>query len=202
MYIKVLKPFLDFILSFILLFILSPLFLIISLTIFFKLGSPILFKQKRPGKNEKIFTLYKFRTMTDEKDPYGELLPDNERITRFGSFLRRASLDELPQLFNVFKGDLSFIGPRPLLIEYLPLYNSHQRLRHSVKPGITGWAQVNGRNAITWNEKFDLDIFYVSNVSFLLDLKILLKTFYRVLKGSGINNSDGNTMPKFSGNNQ
>jgi len=136
-----------------------------------------------------------------ECDNKGELLKDEIRITGLGVFLRKTSLDELPQLFNVFKGDLSFIGPRPLLIEYLPLYKSHQQIRHSVKPGITGWAQINGRNSITWNEKFDLDIFYVKNLSFSLDLQILLKTFLRVLLGSDINSHDGNTMPKFSGNN-
>lgn len=163
------------------------------------LGSPILFKQKRPGKNEKIFTLYKFRTMTYKRDIIGDLLPDNERITRFGSFLRRSSLDELPQLFNVFKGDISFIGPRPLLIEYLPLYNRQQRLRHSVKPGITGWAQVNGRNAISWEEKFAFDVYYAENISFILDLKILVKTLFRVIEHSGINSSSRTTMPKFEG---
>lgn len=201
MYIKFFKPLLDLVVSFLAIIILSPLLLIISLVLYLRHGRPILFKQKRPGKNEKIFTLFKFRTMTMECDNKGELLKDEIRITGLGVFLRKTSLDELPQLFNVFKGDLSFIGPRPLLIEYLPLYKSHQQIRHSVKPGITGWAQINGRNSITWNEKFDLDIFYVKNLSFSLDLQILLKTFLRVLLGSDINSHDGNTMPKFSGNN-
>jgi lipopolysaccharide/colanic/teichoic acid biosynthesis glycosyltransferase len=187
--------------SFLAILILSPILLVLSFIVFFKLGQPVLFCQKRPGKDDKIFTLYKFRTMTADRNSSGELLPDIGRITRFGSFLRKTSLDELPQVFNVFKGDLSFIGPRPLLIEYLSLYDSEQRKRHNVKPGITGWAQVNGRNSLTWNEKFDLDIFYVNNVSFLFDLKILLKSFSKVFKGSDINSSDGNTMPKFTGSN-
>jgi len=199
MYQSFFKPFLDYGLSLLALIILLPFIIIIALVVYFKLGSPILFRQERPGKNEKIFTLYKLRTMTDARDASGELLPDNDRITGFGSFLRKTSLDELPQLFNVFKGDLSFIGPRPLLVEYLTLYNCRQRIRHSVKPGITGWAQVNGRNAIAWEEKFEFDVYYAENLSFLLDLKILVKTLFRVIERSGVDSSSGTTMPKFTG---
>ncbi len=193
------KRLLDFILSLIALVVLSPVFLIIALLVRIKLGSPVLFKQERPGLNEKIFTIYKFRTMTDERDENGELLPNHLRLTKFGRALRSSSLDELPELFNILKGDMSFIGPRPLLIEYLPLYNEQQRRRHAVRPGLTGLAQVNGRNAITWEEKFNYDLEYVDNLSFLLDLKILVKTIVKVLKREGINSSEAVTMEKFKG---
>jgi undecaprenyl phosphate N,N'-diacetylbacillosamine 1-phosphate transferase len=202
MYIKAFKPLFDFIISLLVLIILSPVILILSLLIYLKLGKPILFSQERPGKNEKLFRLYKFRTMSDTRDSNGDLLPDVNRLTEFSSFIRKTSLDELPQLFNVLKGDISLVGPRPLLAEYLPLYDQDQKKRHLVKPGITGWAQINGRNSITWNDKFEFDIYYVYNISFFLDLKIVFKTLFRVIRGSGINSPDGNTMPKFSGNNQ
>ncbi|MGB3914631.1 MAG: sugar transferase [Dethiobacteria bacterium] len=193
------KRLLDFILSLIALVVLSPVFLIIALLVRIKLGSPVLFKQERPGLNEKIFTIYKFRTMTDERDENGELLPNHLRLTKFGRALRSSSLDELPELFNILRGDMSFIGPRPLLIEYLPLYNEQQRRRHAVRPGLTGLAQVNGRNAITWEEKFNYDLEYVDNLSFLLDLKIMVKTIVKVLKREGINSSEAVTMEKFKG---
>lgn len=199
MYIKVIKPFFDFLVSLIALLVLSPLILVLVLIIYFKHGTPVFFSQSRPGKNGKIFMLYKFRTMTNDCDCFGELLPDIKRTTKLGSFLRKSSLDELPQLINVLKGDLSLIGPRPLLIEYLPLYDDNQKKRHLVKPGITGWAQVNGRNVITWEDKFSLDVYYVENISFSLDLKILCKTIIKVLIRTDINNSRGYTMEKFTG---
>lgn len=165
-----------------------------------KLGAPILFKQKRPGLHGKPFYLYKFRTMTDERDESGKLLPDSVRLTSTGKWIRKLSLDELPQLFNVLKGELSLVGPRPLLMEYLPLYSKEQIRRHEVKPGITGWAQVNGRNAISWDDKFALDVWYVDHKSFLLDLKILFLTFIKVFKREGINQDDHVTVEKFTGN--
>jgi sugar transferase EpsL len=165
-----------------------------------KLGSPIIFKQERPGLHSKPFYLYKFRTMTDQIDSLGNLLPDEVRLTAFGQFLRKYSLDELPQLWNVLKGDISLVGPRPLLMSYLELYTEKQNKRHDVKPGITGWAQVNGRNTISWDEKFNLDLWYVENHNFLLDLKILLKTFGKVIKSEGITNGNSVTMPAFDGN--
>ena len=172
-----------------LLFILSiPILLIVALLVKVKLGSPVIFKQQRPGLNEIPFYLYKFRTMTDQRDFQGNLLPDHIRLTSFGKFLRKYSLDEIPQLINVIKGDLSLVGPRPLLMEYLPLYTDEQAKRHLVRPGITGWAQVNGRNAITWEEKFKLDVWYVENQSVLLDIKILYLTFFKVIKSEGIQN--------------
>ncbi|MEY4504316.1 MAG: hypothetical protein RL154_609 [Pseudomonadota bacterium] len=199
MYVKVLKPLLDFCGALFLILLFLPIILIVAILVRLFLGSPMLFTQARPGLNSKIFTVYKFRTMTDKKDSNGELLPDNIRLTKFGKFLRSSSLDELPQLFNVLKGDMSFIGPRPLLVEYLPLYNKTQALRHSVKPGITGLAQVNGRNAISWEQKFDLDVYYVKNISFLLDGKIFLKTFLKVFKRDGISSNTNVTMEKFKG---
>lgn len=189
----------DFILSLIAIIILSPIMLIIALLVKINLGSPVIFKQERPGLNEKIFTMYKFRTMTDERDENGELLPDCIRLTKLGRFLRSTSLDELPELFNILKGDMSIIGPRPLLVEYLPLYNDYQRRRHEVKPGLTGLAQVNGRNNITWEEKFNYDIEYVNNISLLLDFKIIIKTLIKVLKQEGVNSSSIVTMEKFKG---
>ena len=198
---KMIKRILDLCFSFVLLILLSPVILLILFLVKIKYGSPILFKQKRPGLNEKLFEMYKFRTMTDKRDKNGDLLPDEDRITTFGQFLRKTSLDELPGLFNVLKGDMSFVGPRPLLVEYLPLYNEEQRKRHNVKPGITGWAQVNGRNAITWEEKFELDVWYVENWSIWLDIKILLLTLVKVIRREGINQKNQVTMEKFKGEN-
>ena len=177
----------------------SPIYIIVSLLILWKMGSPILFRQKRPGKDEKIFGIYKFRTMTNEKDKDGNLLPDEQRLVGIGKLIRSTSLDELPQLFNVLKGEMSFVGPRPLLIEYLDLYNEKQKRRHDVKPGITGWAQVNGRNAISWEQKFEYDVWYVDNQSFALDIKILWMTFLKVVKRSDISSNTSATMEKFRG---
>ena len=177
-----LKRMFDLIISISLLVITSPILIVSYLLISKKLGKPVLFKQTRPGKNEKPFDIYKFRTMTTEVDDKGDLLPDEQRMTKLGSQIRNLSIDELPQLINVLKGDLSLVGPRPLLMEYLPLYNEEQRKRHNVKPGITGWAQINGRNAITWEQKFKLDVWYAENQSFKLDMYILYKTFENVLK--------------------
>lgn len=193
------KSFFDKILALFLIILFSPIYIVISLLIFFKMGSPILFRQKRPGYKEKIFGIYKFRTMTNEKDEFGNLLPDDKRLIGIGKFIRSTSLDELPQLFNVLKGEMSFVGPRPLLKEYLPLYNEKQKRRHDVKPGITGWAQVNGRNAISWEQKFDYDVWYVDNQSFWLDIKILWLTFLKVVKRSDISSSTSSTMEKFTG---
>jgi len=178
-----------------------PLLVFLYWFIRFKLGSPALFKQKRPGVNGDIFTFYKFRTMTDKRDSNGELLQDKDRITPLGNFLRKTSLDELPSLFNVLKGDMSIVGPRPLLVEYLDLYSPEQARRHDVKPGITGWAQINGRNAISWDEKFDNDLWYVDNHSLLIDVKILLLTIYKVIKRDGISQENHVTMEKFNGTN-
>jgi sugar transferase EpsL len=178
---------------------LSPLILLIASLVRWKLGAPVIFTQERPGLNGKPFYIYKFRTMTDERREDGELMPDFIRLTPFGSFMRKYSLDELLQLINVVKGDLSIVGPRPLLMEYLPLYSHEQAKRHLVKPGITGWAQVNGRNAITWEEKFKLDVWYVENRSFFLDLKILYLTLFKVMKSEGIQNGENVTMPVFTG---
>lgn len=193
-----LKSLFDKTLALFLIILFSPIYIVISLLIFFKMGSPILFRQKRPGYKEKIFGIYKFRTMTNEKDEFGNLLPDNKRLVGIGKFIRSTSLDELPQLFNVLKGEMSFVGPRPLLEEYLPLYNEKQKRRHDVKPGITGWAQVNGRNAISWEQKFDYDVWYVDNQSFWLDIKILWLTFLKVVKRSDISSSTSSTMEKFT----
>ena len=200
MYKNLIKPILDFILAFLLIIIFSPIILIVALLIKLKLGSPILFTQKRPGLNGKIFRIYKFRTMSDERDSKGDLLSDELRLKGFGKLIRKSSLDELPQLFNVLKGEMSFVGPRPLLVEYLKLYNQEQAKRHNVKPGITGWAQVNGRNAISWEEKFKLDVYYVEHISFMLDCKILYMTFFKVLKRKDINSNTNITMEKFTGN--
>lgn len=194
-----LKSIFDKSLALFLIIIFLPIYIIVSLLIWCKMGSPILFRQKRPGKDEKIFGIYKFRTMTNETDEDGNLLPDEERLRGIGRFIRSTSLDELPQLFNVLKGEMSFVGPRPLLIEYLPLYNNEQKRRHDVKPGITGWAQVNGRNAISWEQKFEYDVWYVDNQSFLLDIKILWLTFLKVIKRSDISSNSSVTMEKFQG---
>jgi undecaprenyl phosphate N,N'-diacetylbacillosamine 1-phosphate transferase len=186
-------------LALVLIIIFSPIYIIVSLLILIKMGSPILFRQQRPGKDEKIFGIYKFRTMTNEVDENGNLLPDEQRLVGIGKFIRSTSLDELPQLFNVLKGEMSFVGPRPLLIEYLDLYNDEQKRRHDVLPGITGWAQVNGRNAISWEQKFEYDVWYVDNQSFWLDMKILWMTFLKVVKRSDISSSTSATMEKFTG---
>ena len=194
-----LKNLFDKTLALFLIILFSPIYIVVSLLIFFKMGSPILFRQKRPGYKEKIFGIYKFRTMTNDTDKNGNLLPDDKRLVGIGKFIRSTSLDELPQLFNVLKGEMSFVGPRPLLVEYLPLYNQKQKRRHDVKPGITGWAQVNGRNAISWEQKFDYDVWYVDNQSFWLDIKILWLTFLKVVKRSDISSSTSSTMEKFTG---
>ncbi len=199
MYKNFFKPLFDRILALILIIILSPIMIVMAILIYLWDGRPVIFTQKRPGFREKIFKIYKFRTMTNERDKDGNLLPDAERLKGIGKIIRSLSLDELPQLFNVLKGDMSFIGPRPLLIEYLPLYNERQKKRHNVKPGITGWAQVNGRNAISWEQKFEYDVWYVENLSFLLDMKILWMTVLKVLKRSGISQDGHATMEKFKG---
>ena len=196
------KRLFDIILAIILTLLLLPLFIIVSIIIYFKIGRPIIFRQTRAGLDGKLFTIYKFRTMSDERDENGELLSDEKRLNRVGLAIRESSLDELPQLFNVLKGDMSFVGPRPLLAEYLKLYNREQSRRHSVLPGITGWAQVNGRNAISWEDKFRYDVWYVDNQSFLLDLKILWLTFLKVIKRSDISSNNSITVEKFQGNNQ
>jgi len=193
------KRMMDFILSLIAIIVLSPVFFVIAVLVRLKLGSPIVFKQERPGLNEEIFTLYKFRTMTDEKDENGNLLTDSARLTKFGKFLRSTSLDELPELFNILKGDMSIVGPRPLLVQYLPLYSDHQRRRHEVRPGLTGWAQVNGRNSISWEEKFDLDVEYVDNIGLFFDWKIILLTIKKVMLREGINQSGEIKMEYFTG---
>ncbi|RDW22407.1 sugar transferase [Oceanobacillus arenosus] len=193
------KRALDVFTSLTLIIIFLPILLIVAIMVRIALGAPVLFKQQRPGLNGKPFYLYKFRTMTNALDPNGQLLSDEQRITALGMFLRKYSLDELPQLFNVLKGEMSLVGPRPLLMEYLALYTEEQRLRHTVRPGITGWAQINGRNAITWEEKFNLDIWYVNNQHFLLDLKILVLTIVKVLKREGIRSEDSVSMMKFTG---
>ena len=200
-YERYIKRVIDIIISVITLLLLMPLIIVISILVRLKLGSPIIFKQKRPGLNEKIFIMYKFRTMTDERDEYGELLPDNIRLTKFGRFLRTTSLDELPELINVLKGDMSLVGPRPLLVQYLDLYNEEQKRRHEVKPGLTGYAQVNGRNTISWEEKFKLDIEYVNNISFIFDIKIIIMTIKKVLIRDGISSETSETMEAFKGNN-
>ena len=193
------KRLFDLFISLSLLVFLLPLIIIVAVLVRIKLGSPIIFKQQRPGLHGVPFFLYKFRTMTDEKDSEGNVLPDDVRFTRFGGFLRKYSLDELPQLFNVIKGDLSLVGPRPLLMEYLELYTEEQAKRHNVRPGITGWAQVNGRNAISWEEKFDFDVWYAKKRTFWLDMKILLLTAKKVFKSEGINQVGHVTVEKFNG---
>lgn len=193
------KRLLDLGCSLILLILLSPLIFFTAVLVKAKLGSPVIFKQMRPGLNEKPFYLYKFRTMTDEQDCHGNPLSDKVRLTPAGQFLRKYSLDELPQLINVLKGDLSLVGPRPLLMEYLPLYTEEQAKRHLVKPGITGWAQINGRNSLSWEEKFRMDLWYVENHNVILDIKILLMTIIKVIKTEGIQNNNHTTMPVFRG---
>lgn len=199
MYKRFVKRAMDFILSLLAIIILCPVFLILFMLVKIKLGSPVIFKQNRPGLNEKIFTMYKFRTMTDEKDDSGRLLPDSKRLTRFGYMLRNTSLDELPELLNILKGDMSIVGPRPLLISYLSLYNEHQKRRHEVRPGLTGLAQVNGRNAISWEDKFDFDVEYVNRMSFIMDFKIILLTVKKVFIREGIHSDSSVTMEPFRG---
>jgi len=182
------------------LLLLAPVFAVVAIQVFHKLGSPVLFRQVRPGKHGKPFDMIKFRTMRDAIDMDGNLLPDSERITPFGSLLRSSSLDELPELWNVLKGDMSLVGPRPLLMEYLPLYSKEQYRRHETRPGVTGWAQINGRNAISWEEKLKYDVWYVENQSFWLDLKIIWKTIKKVIAREGISADGEVTMPKFTGN--
>ena len=194
------KRCLDFLLSLLAISVLAPIFLIVAILVKIKLGSPVIFKQMRPGKDEKIFCMYKFRTMTDDRDQNGELLPDEKRLPIFGRILRSTSLDELPELFNILKGDMSIVGPRPLLVQYLPLYNEKQRCRHNVRPGFTGLAQVNGRNAINWKEKFEWDINYVNNITLIGDLKIVLKTVKIVLNREGISSNTSLTIEYFMGN--
>lgn len=197
MYAKYIKRILDFTLSLLALIVLSPLMLIIYILVRMKLGKPAIFKQKRPGKDEKIFTLYKFRTMTDEKDEKGNLLPDEKRLTKFGKFLRSTSLDELPELINIIKGDMAIVGPRPLLVEYLEYYTEEEKHRHDVRPGLTGLAQVSGRNAITWEEKFKQDNKYIKNITSINDLKIIIRTICKVLKRDGISQEGNATMENF-----
>jgi len=195
----VLKRVIDILFSLIAIIILLPFMIIISVLVYFKLGSPIFFTQERPGLNGKVFKMIKFRSMLNSTDKNGELLSDEERLTNFGKALRSTSLDELPELINVLKGDMSIVGPRPLLVEYLPLYNQRQSKRHDVRPGITGWAQINGRNAISWQRKFELDVWYIEHQSLLLDFKIILMTVGKVFKRAGINQDDNVTMGKFTG---
>jgi len=200
MYRKYFKRVFDFVCSLLALIILSPVLLITALLVRIKLGTPVIFKQKRPGLNEKIFTLYKFRTMTDQKDEHGNLLPDEIRLTKFGKMLRSTSLDELPELWNILKGDMSIVGPRPLLEKYIPLYTVEQRKRHGVRPGLTGLAQVSGRNEIDWEQKFQLDTEYARHITFLSDIKIILQTIGHVFTGKGISSTTSATMEEFSGN--
>lgn len=199
-YAKYIKRILDIVLSLIAIIVLSPLLLILCLLVKIKLGSPVIFAQDRPGKDEKIFRLFKFRSMTDERDTQGNLLPDDVRLTSFGKKLRSTSLDELPELFNILKGDMSIVGPRPLLVEYLDLYNDEQKHRHDVRPGLTGLAQTNGRNEISWESRFLLDIEYVNALSFLMDMNILIDTIKVVFKREGISSETSVTMEDFTGN--
>jgi len=201
MYTSFFKPFIDVIAAFVFLLILSPVFVFVFLGLSISNNGRPFFYQPRPGKHERIFKVVKFKTMNDKKDADGKLLSDKERLTRIGKFVRTTSLDEIPQLINVLKGDMSLIGPRPLLVKYLPLYNEFQRKRHEVRPGITGWAQVNGRNAISWEDKFKYDVYYVDNISLQLDIKIFLKTLKKVVKSEGISAEGQATVKAFTGNN-
>lgn len=200
MYRKYFKRLFDIICSLLALIVLSPVLLVTAILVRVKLGSPVIFRQKRPGLHEKIFTLYKFRTMTDQKDEQGKLLPDEIRLTKFGKILRSTSLDELPELWNILKGDMSVVGPRPLLEKYIPLYTVDQRKRHGVRPGLTGLAQVSGRNEIDWEQKFQLDTEYARHITFLSDIKIILQTIGHVFTGKGISSTTSATMEEFSGN--
>lgn len=200
MYRKYIKRPMDFTLALLAIIVFSWLYILVAILVRVKLGSPIIFKQQRPGKDEKIFNLYKFRTMTDERDENGNLLPDGVRLTKFGKILRSTSLDELPEAFNILKGDMSIVGPRPLLVKYLPLYNEHQRRRHEVRPGLSGLAQINGRNNISWEEKFEYDVTYVDNITFLGDVKIILFTVWKAfVKTEGISGDGQATMNEFMG---
>jgi lipopolysaccharide/colanic/teichoic acid biosynthesis glycosyltransferase len=196
------KDVIDRLIATLVLFLATPLLLVLVLLVYFQLGSPVFFNQKRPGQDGKVFTFYKFRTMANARNERGQLLPDEDRLVPLGIFLRKTSLDELPQLWNVVKGDISFVGPRPLLVEYLERYTPEQARRHEVKPGITGWAQVNGRNSISWEEKFILDVWYVDHVSIWLDLKILVMTVFKVLRREGISHANHSTMSTFMGSAQ
>ncbi len=200
MYKNFFKPLVDRVLALILIILFLPIMIMVAIAIYCWDGLPIVFTQNRPGKNEKIFKIYKFRTMTNEKDENGNLLPDRKRLKGVGKIIRSLSLDELPQLFNILKGDMSFVGPRPLLVKYLSLYNDRQKKRHDILPGITGWAQVNGRNAISWEEKFEYDLWYVEHLSFLLDMKIFWMTFLKVIKRDGVSSGTHVTMEEFKGN--
>ena len=197
MYAKYVKRILDFTLSLLALIVLSPIMLILYILVRIKLGNPVIFKQMRPGKDEKIFKLYKFRTMTDEKDEQGNLLPDEKRLTKFGKFLRSTSLDELPELINIIKGDMAIVGPRPLLVQYLEFYNEEQKHRHDVRPGLTGLAQVSGRNSLTWEEKFKQDIEYINHLTLVNDVKIIFMTIGKVFKREGISQDGEATMERF-----
>lgn len=199
MYRKFFKRFLDILISLIFILCFCWLYFLIAILVRVKLGSPVLFKQDRPGLNEKIFIMYKFRTMIDKKDKNGYLLPDKDRLTKFGEILRATSLDEIPEFFNILKGDMSLIGPRPLLVRYLDRYTKKQSRRHEVRPGISGWAQVNGRNAISWEDKFKFDIEYVDNLSFILDIKIIFLTIKKIFKSEGISQKGNATMEEFKG---
>ena len=200
MYRNIFKPLFDFSLALVLILVLAPVFIMLVVLLYFFNDKNVFFFQPRPGKNEKVFSIIKFKTMTDQKDASGQLLPDELRLTTMGKFVRKTSLDELPQLLNVLKGDMSFIGPRPLLVSYLPLYNTEQKRRHHIKPGITGWAQVNGRNAISWEKKFEYDVWYVDHLTVVLDLKIFLMTIKKVIKSEGINTAGQATTENFKGN--
>ena len=197
MYSRFFKRLLDFLLSLIGIIFLFPVFLLIALLVWLELGRPIIFKHKRPGLNEEIFTLYKFRTMTDERDENGTLLPDSKRLTKFGRLLRSTSLDELPELLNILKGEMSLVGPRPLLVRYLPYYTKQERMRHNVRPGLTGLAQINGRNSATWEQRFSYDLYYVEHMSFIGDFKIILKTILKVLKKEDIGERGVGTVGDF-----
>lgn len=198
-YEKYIKRAIDVALSFLAIIVLSPVMFIVAILVRIKLGTPVIFKQERPGLHGNIFTLYKFRTMTDAKDQNGRLFPDEDRMTDFGRRLRSASLDELPELFNILKGDMAFVGPRPLLVKYLSRYSQRQKRRHEVMPGLTGYAQINGRNSLSWEERFEMDIWYVDHINFILDVKILFKTVSIVLKKDGINSETSATMEEFKG---
>lgn len=200
MYVSIVKPFFDKFTALVVLIIASPLLVLSVILLWFANKGNVWFLQERPGKDGKIFRVFKFKTMTDERDAQGNLLPDDKRLTAVGKFVRKTSLDELPQMINVLNGDMSIVGPRPLLVEYLPLYNQQQRRRHEVKPGITGWAQVNGRNALDWPERFACDVWYVDHISFALDIKILFLTVVKVFKAEGVSSGTSVTMEKFRGN--
>ena len=200
MYSQVIKPFLDRFLAFLLFVVFSPVWVLLSVLIYVTMGLPLFFRQERPGHKESLFSIYKFRTMTNERDTQGKLLEDEQRLKGMGKLIRSTSMDELPQLLNVLRGEMSFVGPRPLLKEYLPLYSQKQKKRHDVKPGITGWAQVNGRNAISWEQKFEYDIWYVEHLSFGLDLKIIWLTVWKILHRGDISSQTSVTMERFEGN--